>query len=205
MCIPIPSLLLSCYACLYHPYLCYRLRDGAIHVIQCPQPPCSYSQHDTHPPPTPCPLQPQDDEGWTPLHTASSLGDLRIVKALIQADKSNVSARTSSGNTALHYAASKGHEDVVKFLIESGADVDALDDYKATALHRAAARGRLDVVKQLVASDANVNLQDSVGDTPLHHAALGGHVAILKFLFENGADESITNADGKKPVEVVQR
>ena len=43
--------------------------------------------------------------------------------------------------TALHEAALEGHVDVVKVLIQNGADVNAVDAVKKTALHIAAEEG----------------------------------------------------------------
>lgn len=40
----------------------------------------------------------------------------------------NVNMRGPEGETALHLAAAGGHHDVVKFLLNEGADVDLQDD-----------------------------------------------------------------------------
>ena len=47
-----------------------------------------------------------DEEGWAPIHSASSAGHLQVVRSLVQAG-ADVHQKNSSGCTALHYAASK--------------------------------------------------------------------------------------------------
>ena len=54
-------------------------------------------------------------------------------------------------------AAQKGHVDVVKVLIQNGADVNAVEEYKETALHTAALNGHVDVAKVLIQNGADVN------------------------------------------------
>lgn len=49
----------------------------------------------------------------------------------------NVNAKHSGGGTALHWAATSGHKDVVKLLLDNGADVNALNSYGETPLERA--------------------------------------------------------------------
>ena len=48
----------------------------------------------------------------------------------------NVNKTTQEGRSALLYAASKGRENIVTFLIRSGADVNKADKLGATPLHR---------------------------------------------------------------------
>lgn len=59
------------------------------------------------------------------------------------------------GTTALHLAAYGGHIDVVKFLINAGADVSAFDFPGLTALHWAAYKGHKDIVSLLLENGAN--------------------------------------------------
>jgi ankyrin repeat protein len=49
----------------------------------------------------------------------------------------------------VHVAASEGNEEVVKQLLENGADVEVKDSDGWTALHRAASEGHEEVIKLL--------------------------------------------------------
>ena len=56
----------------------------------------------------------------------------------------------SSGATPLYIAAENGHLDVVRHLVEVGADKDQANIQGATPLYIAAQKGHLDVVRHLV-------------------------------------------------------
>ena len=89
---------------------------------------------------------PQTEDLWV----ASRRGDLHQVKRLLKAGV-DVNAKTSYGVTALGFAADGGHLEVVKLLLESGADMQTQDSfYSATPLTRALSNGRLQVVELLL-------------------------------------------------------
>ena len=67
-------------------------------------------------------------------------------KALAEGRKPN----STDYFTAFHFAADEGQEDVVAYLIEKGADVNADGGGMWTPLHRAANAGHLPVVRRLV-------------------------------------------------------
>ena len=62
-------------------------------------------------------------DGWTPLHAASSCGsmDSEVARFLIE-HGANVTARANDGRTPLHVATEVGNVDVIRILIEHGAD-----------------------------------------------------------------------------------
>ena len=66
-----------------------------------------------------------------------------------------------AGSTAIISAAKNGHVDVVKVLIQNGADVNDSDYRERTALHFAAQRGDVGVVKVLIQNGADVNAVDT--------------------------------------------
>jgi ankyrin repeat protein len=55
-----------------------------------------------------------------------------------------------SGRTALHWAAISGHTDIVKFLLEKGANIQAETSNKMNALHGAVEGGRVETVRALM-------------------------------------------------------
>ena len=76
--------------------------------------------------------------------------------------------------------------DLVRFLVQSGADPNVVDDKDETVLHRAADKGFFDIVRYLIQNGADVNLKDNSGLTPLHLAAGSGKLDIVKFMLEEG-------------------
>lgn len=47
----------------------------------------------------------------------------------------NINSKDEDGFTALHLAADRGHLEIVKLLIDAGADLDIKTDDEETALH----------------------------------------------------------------------
>ena len=60
-----------------------------------------------------------------PIHEAARDGDLTRVKQLIGEDPKLVHAEDDHHFTPLHWAAANGHKDVMKFLLDRGADANA--------------------------------------------------------------------------------
>ena len=87
-----------------------------------------------------------------------------------------------------------GHHNVVKILINNGADVNARDYYQCTALHHASENGHHDMVQVLIENQADVNARDKDQETPLHKASWCEHKRVVEQLVQNGAD---TNAKDK--------
>jgi ankyrin repeat protein len=65
-------------------------------------------------------------------------------------------------HTALSEAACQGHIDVVKFLLENGADPNALNDNGRSPLWRASFNGHVEVVQALLEAGANPQFRDKV-------------------------------------------
>lgn len=81
-----------------------------------------------------------------------------IAHGPLRRSRADVNARERHyGDTALMWAAAAGHVDVVRLLIEGGADVRAVDNEGVTALHLARANGHAEVAAALIAAGADPN------------------------------------------------
>ena len=79
--------------------------------------------------------------------------------------------------------------DLVRILVESGADVDKSTDKGLTPLHQAVRRNHLrEVSRFLVDSGANINKRDEIGFAPLHYAVTRQDIDLTRFLVESGAE-----------------
>ena len=86
------------------------------------------------------------------------------------------------GNNALLYAsnASPVNEDIVKYLItESGADINAMNDYRANCLLMATKKGQKDVMNLLLENDVDISFTDKNGCNALHIACNAGHSKVV--------------------------
>lgn len=70
----------------------------------------------------------------TPLHTAVSYGNDKIVKVLLD-HGANIDAVNIDRDTPLHYACTSGHVSIVKILLLKGCKVDVMNDSKYTPLN----------------------------------------------------------------------
>ena len=106
--------------------------------------------------------------------------------------------------TALATASYKGQTDVVKNILNKGADVNERSgcgfgwDPNVTALTCAVHGGHMETVKVLVERGADLNARSSAGWTPLMSAAYAGHAGIAKLLIERGADVDVAMAGLEK-------
>ena len=80
-------------------------------------------------------------------------------------------------------------EEMARFLMDSGADVNRRQSRGMTALWWAAKEGRLAAVKALVEGGADVNIKGELEESPLQVAERCGHREVAAFLREHGAKE----------------
>jgi ankyrin repeat protein len=136
--------------------------------------------------------------GATALMWAS--GDLDKVRALVDRG-AVVNTHAESGRTPLMIAVGRpGAAELVKFLIEKGADV-RYGHQGYTVLMAAAASGDRAVIRQLLAGGADVKARNRVGYTALHAAALAGNRGVVEDLLASGADVNAADTiQGRTPL-----
>lgn len=110
------------------------------------------------------------EEPEVQLWAAARKGELASVKQLLAAGV-DVDVRTRYGATALSFACDHGHFDVVRTLVDWGADVNVKDTfYKSTPLGWAASGGHGEIVKLLLghgATDADAAIRTAAGNGSL--------------------------------------
>lgn len=122
------------------------------------------------------------------IHDAVRSGDIAAVDSLLSADPGLLELRTLHENTPLMLAVWHGHDDVVKLLLDRGADVGARNEREGTAMHYAALFGHPDAIDLLAANGADVDALDDGGFTPMTWACYAGHADVAGRLVALGAD-----------------
>jgi ankyrin repeat protein len=134
------------------------------------------------------------------LLSASEQGNLEKVKLVVttmQPDLNFAEAKTNA--TALIKASANGHLAIVKYLVQSGAEVNGTDVDGMTALMHAVVKSHLKVVNYLVDAGSNQTLQDSIsGYTAIMFAIHHKHtVLVSRLLRQAGNSLDLLNSSGK--------
>lgn len=133
----------------------------------------------------------------------SELGEVQKLQDLLTREKAiDINSTLLDDWTALHLAANEGHQEVVKVLIDFGANIEAETRMNRRALHIACIRGNLEVVRILLAVNAEKNPKDKDFYTPLHFASENGYNDIIKILLEYGASPNVKNYQGNTPLDI---
>ena len=113
----------------------------------------------------------------------------------------DVNKRDESGNTPLIYACLKSARDLVKLLLDNGADAGLGNQKNRMPIHFAAEAGNFQIISMLCNAGADVNCTDNNGVTPLMLLAQNGKTdAALKLLQNPDIDISIKDKDRKSVV-----
>ncbi|MYI06752.1 MAG: hypothetical protein F4059_05405, partial [Gemmatimonadetes bacterium] len=149
---------------------------------------------------------------YTPLHHAAQSGTAGVASALLNAGADPNAWATGFhidwgwGWTPLHLAArSNTDPDVVKVLLEAGADFDARsgESYREglTPLHYAGWNPNRGIAAALLDAGADVNALSHGGRTPLHDAAgNASNPAVIEFLIAAGAEVNARDNNGDTPL-----
>ena len=184
-------------------------------------------------------LTPYTNSHGEVIREAETIRQIAFVKAclcgqwataqLLQAHGVPLNGRISHNRTGLHEAAYSGEHDVVRWLVENGADVGIRDtQFNSLPVHWANVAGRRDVyeyllprspltladcaefglierVKAMLDADPTLVNGDDHNGVPLFEAIGGGHIEIVRVLLASGADTTMTNSRGLTALELATR
>lgn len=138
------------------------------------------------------------------IFEAGAIGRLDVVKKEIEQWSEDVNEYGRDGFTPLQLACFFGHEAIALWLMEQGADVNAVakNDMRIAPIHAAAANGNLNILKALLAKGANVNARQQGGFTPLHTAADSNSPEMARLFLEHGADRAAMRDNGQTALDL---
>src|SRR5262249_12376982 len=158
-------------------------------------------------------------EGETALHTCAHTGNVDGAKVLLAHGASINAGDSWRGQTPLMWAAAQRHPEMIKALVEAGADVNARSTIIAWERQRTAetreqwrppgglaamlfaARGGCgEGGKVLASSGAEISASDPDSHTPLVVALINGHYDVAGALITGGADVNLADSVGRTPL-----
>ena len=141
------------------------------------------------------------------LYEALACGQTKIVQEYMEKDASLLNQPAPDGFPPLSLACYFGHEDLAIYLIDLGADVNAVatNGTNIQALHAAVARNNVVLCKLLLEKGAAVNATQTQGVTALHSAVRRGNLELVQLLVANQADINAQMDNGDTAIFIAER
>ena len=135
----------------------------------------------------------------------SEEGNVEEVRKIISCGISPNFSADGFGITPLIYASKHGHEDLVKLLLNMGADPNLANQRGCTPLHFAVGnfgtvKFVVGTVKLLLEARADPDKADENGNTPLNCGTMFSRTESVKLLLEAGGEPKTANKKGETPL-----
>ena len=132
-------------------------------------------------------------------------GDIEAAKMFIS-EGININACDKEGQSALMRASLFGHTEMVKLLLDKGADIKIRSkETQSTALMEAVGGNHADVIQLLAQKGADVNERDVLNRTPLHVASMWDFVEVADVLIKLGAKTDALDMNDQTPMMVAEQ
>ncbi|XP_044746875.1 rabankyrin-5-like [Coccinella septempunctata] len=137
-----------------------------------------------------------DNKNRLPIELAVSEGRITSVKLFLEKNKSFLNRRVNQNFSLLHIATQFGHKEIVKFLLDEGADMHLTNDKGSKAIHIAAREGFTDIIDVFLEKGMDLDVRGAANQSMLHYAASTGRLEVVKYLVERGCDVNTVNEGG---------
>lgn len=150
-----------------------------------------------------------DKPPYRNIFEAAEYGTVDDIRFFIESEGLDINVKCDNAHESLLQFALKEKQDmdVLKYLVENGADVNSVDKYGRTPLHSALRKFNVEVLDYMFDHDANINVVDDYGQTLLGCAVYGWTTfhyekrifdfELLKYLLAKGADINTKDYHGE--------
>ena len=140
------------------------------------------------------------------VFAAAALGDVSRLNTLAEAWPGYLNLFARDGFTPLQLACYFNQEAAALWLIEHGADVNAVakNKMKIAPIHATATHGNLTILRALLEKRAEVNAAQEGGYTAVHQAAHRNNLPMAQLLLKCGADPHQPDANGQTALQLAQ-
>jgi hypothetical protein len=134
------------------------------------------------------PINLRSKDGISVLRFATERGDVGLVRECLDRGQSAGERSPNGGDTPLHYAAGEGQDEVLRLLVQRGADVNARNGEGQTPLFVASVTDggdeadMLGIVQQLVKMGVGPSIKSRDGEMPAAAAARTMHPTVARWL-----------------------
>ena len=136
----------------------------------------------------------------TDVFEVARKGTVSQAEAIVKANPKAFNVINENGFSPLILACYRGNNEVAKFIISQGADINAKSDM-GSALMACTVKGNDEIAQFLIANKADLNLVDNQGTTALMYAVQFKNTAIIKLLLANNANKDLKDNKGKTAFE----
>ncbi|OJW67106.1 MAG: hypothetical protein BGO68_00010 [Candidatus Amoebophilus sp. 36-38] len=143
----------------------------------------------------------RNELGQTPLHIAIQQNEISKVIELLSENKTSINESDNFNNTPLHLAVRLNNLEIIKLLLQAGADTRVKNKLSETPLHVSAMFGNIEMIDLLLDKD-EAGIQDKTdnGHSLLHTAARQNNSEIIKHLIAKGLAVDIKDDKGWTPL-----
>ena len=134
------------------------------------------------------------NKGQTPLHYASFVGDIKLIKLLIQ-NGADISIKTNNNFNVIHLAVMGNKVTSLFYFIKKyKLDINSKDSKDNTCLHLSTYFNSKKIFNYLLTDKKiKINAKNKDGFTPFHFAVINQNISMIKKLLIKGANTSIKN------------
>lgn len=140
------------------------------------------------------------------IFDACAIGKFDDLTLLIFKNPKMVNEYSIDGFTPLGLACYFDHEEIARFLVLKGAEVNlpSKNGFNVFPIHSAVANNNYNITKLLLDAGAYPNVCQKSGVAPLHSAAQLGNIELIILLLEHGAEVTLRMEGGKLPADLAE-